>query len=83
MRINLQIHLNIEGNKSMSRGSFTVKREEDIPRIAYEWIRKIKRETGYRNTIIDKVIVNNEKDITDEVREIEQAQIDDELNLPF
>lgn len=58
-----------------SQGSFTVKKEEDIPALAYEWIKDIKKKTGYRKTVIDKVIANNEKDITEEVREINEAPI--------
>jgi hypothetical protein len=57
----------------MQSGSFTVMKEEDIPKIAYEWIRQIKRETGYRQTHIEKVIVDSEKDITEKVRAIEEA----------
>ncbi|WP_248892213.1 hypothetical protein [Bacillus methanolicus] len=67
----------LESNKLMQSESFTVKKVENIPSIAHEWIRQIKRETGYRDTIIEKVLVNNEEDITKEVREIDEAPIPD------
>jgi hypothetical protein len=77
MRINLQIHLDIEDQNVTRSGSFTVRKAEDIPEIAYEWIRQIKRETSYRDTHIEKVLVNSEKDITEEVRKIDEAPIPD------
>ncbi|MDE3841073.1 hypothetical protein C0966_17570 (plasmid) [Bacillus methanolicus] len=77
MIIHLKVHFDIEGNKLMQSGTFTVRKEEDIPTVAYKWIQKIKRETGYRDTRIDKVIVNNEKDITEEVRALDEAPIPD------
>ncbi|WP_248892086.1 hypothetical protein [Bacillus methanolicus] len=67
----------LKGNKLMQSGSFTVKKVENIPSIAHEWIRKIKRETGYRPTRIEKVFLNSEKDITEEVRAIDEAPIPD------
>ncbi|EIJ79094.1 hypothetical protein PB1_16094 [Bacillus methanolicus PB1] len=77
MKIKLTVHLDIEGQKLMQSGSFSARREEDIPGIAYEWIQQIKRETGYRDTRIEKVIVDNEKDITEEVRAINKTPIPD------
>jgi hypothetical protein len=59
----------------MQSGSFTVMKEEDIPKIAHEWIRQIKRETGYRSTHIEKVIVDIEKDIKEKVRALDEAAI--------
>lgn len=52
MRFNLCVHLDVEGQKLASQGSFTARREEDIPGIAHEWIQQKKRETGYRDTRI-------------------------------
>ncbi|MDE3840984.1 hypothetical protein C0966_17100 (plasmid) [Bacillus methanolicus] len=77
MRIKLTIHLDIDGNKLLQSGSFSARKEEDIPGIAYEWIQQIKRETGYRPTRIEKVIVNGEKDITEKVRTLDKAPIPD------
>lgn len=82
MYINLQLNLNIEGNRCSCGGDFKVWKEAEIPQLAFQWINKIKRETGYRTTIIEKVIWNNEKDITKDVIKLAQAPlpIDD---LPF
>ncbi|MDE3840758.1 hypothetical protein C0966_15890 [Bacillus methanolicus] len=77
MKIKLTIHLDIEGNKLMRSGYFTARREEDIPGIAHEWIRQIKRETGYRNTVIEKVVYNGEQDITEKVQALDKEHIPD------
>ncbi|AIE61732.1 hypothetical protein [Bacillus methanolicus] len=77
MKIKLTVHLDVEDQKLLQFGDFTVRKEEDIPGTAYEWICEIKKETGYRDTCINKVIVNNEKDITEEVREIDEEPIPD------
>ncbi|UQD53806.1 hypothetical protein C0971_09885 [Bacillus methanolicus] len=82
MKIKLTVHLDIEGNKLMQSGSFTVRKEEEIPGIAYEWIRQIKRDTGYRNTVIEKVVYNGEQDITEKVQALDKAPIPD-INLEF
>lgn len=80
MRVNIQIHYNIEGSRGLSRGEFNLK-EKDIPQFAHNWIERIKRETGYRKTIIEKVLVDNEKDIIEEVMKI--GNVIPEDNLPF
>jgi hypothetical protein len=68
MKFNLNVVLNIEGTNVVQGGEFYAKRKEDIPGIANEWVRKIKMDTGYRDTVIVEVLVNGETDITEEVR---------------
>jgi hypothetical protein len=68
MKFNLNVVLNIEGTNVVQGGEFYAKRKEDIAGIANEWIRKIKMDTGYRDTVIVEVLVNSETDITEEVR---------------
>lgn len=82
MRINLTIHLEVDGNRIRKEGSFTVRKEEDIPGFAYEWVKYTKKETGYRKTIIKKVILDNEHDITDHVRQLDDEHIPED-DLPF
>lgn len=48
---------------------------KEIPVVAYQYIQSIKRETGYRTTFIEKVMVNGKEDITAEVKEIENRPI--------
>lgn len=74
MRINLTIHLDIEGQKLSQSRSFPVQKEECIPTIAYKWIRQIKRKTGYKDTRIDKVVYNGEQDITEKVLTLVRRQ---------
>lgn len=82
MRIHLEVHLSIDGNRGLKRGVFNVKREADIVQLAYNWVKYTKKETGYRKTIIEKVTWNEENDITDQVRQLDQVPIQD-LDLPF
>lgn len=77
MKIVIRVDLSIDGVRSLKSGQFILRRKEDIPNVAYEWIRQIKRETGYRQTEILKVIYDGDKDITDEVKKIDEAPIPD------
>ncbi len=82
MKIVLKVQLNIEGNRSTKGGEFNVRREEDIPQLAYDWVKYTKKETGYRKTIIEKVIWDEDNDITELVRQLDNAPIPD-IDLPF
>lgn len=48
--------------------------------VAYEWIQKQMKETGFRETVIEKVTWDEEHNITDEVKRIHPVINDD---LPF
>lgn len=88
MKIIIETRLNIEGNRNMRRGEFFVNDRDfnadphfTVGIIAYEWIEKQKAETGQRTTIVEKVIWNDEHDITELVKEIRPLEpVDD---LPF
>lgn len=87
MNILLETHLNIEGSRVMRRSNFKVnskdfKNDPDFTSavIAYEWIQEQKKETGFQDTIIEKVIYDNEYDITELVKKIRPVIYDD---LPF
>ncbi|MDF2791845.1 MAG: hypothetical protein K0S80_4947 [Neobacillus sp.] len=80
MKIILKVQLNIEGSRLTQGGEFTTRNKDDIPIVAFEWIQRIKMDTGYRKTIIEKITWNEENDITDDVRKIRKEVIDD---LPF
>jgi hypothetical protein len=77
MRFNLQLSLDIEGNSTYVRGEYTARSKADIPSVAYRQINKIKRETGYRSTYIEKVVVNKMDDITELVKNLENRPIPD------
>lgn len=77
MRVVLEIDLNIHGTKLRQGGEFNLRYNQSIPEFAYSWIQQTKRETGYRPTIIEKVILNGSEDITDQVRAIESRPIPD------
>lgn len=71
MEFNLEVYLKIEDTGIFSGGYLKARNKSEIPRVAYQYIQSIKRETGYRTTKIEKVIVNGTEDITEEVKEIE------------
>ncbi|MFB3162550.1 hypothetical protein ABLO26_14380 [Neobacillus sp. 179-J 1A1 HS] len=75
MYFNLEVHLCIEGTRMLSKGRYAARRNSEIPLLAYQVVRSIKRETGYRTTLIEKVIVNGTEDITEEVKKIESMPI--------
>lgn len=55
----------------LSKGRFAARNQSEILLIAYQVVRNIKRETGYRTTLIEQVIVNGSKDITEDVKKFE------------
>ncbi|MFB3166625.1 hypothetical protein P5G62_005840 [Neobacillus sp. 179-C4.2 HS] len=75
MYFNLEVHLCIEGTRMLSKGRYAARRNSEIPLLAYQVVRSIKRETGYRTTLIEKVIVNGTEDISEEVKKIESMPI--------
>ncbi|WP_370225311.1 hypothetical protein [Cytobacillus sp.] len=88
MRVVIQTILNFEGNRGFRNGEFHVRDSEfkkdpnfAVAVVAYEWIQQQKRESGYRETIIEKVTWNEQNDITQIVREIEPVLPEDDL--PF
>lgn len=80
MRITIDIHLVINGTRTLKSAEFNVYKEDNIPRVAHDWIRQTRRETGYygKDSIIEKVIWNADNDITDQVRAIDEAPIPDD-----
>jgi hypothetical protein len=88
VKVLIEIHLTIEGTGNSVAGDFTVnnrdfKKDPDFTCavIAYEWIQKLKYDTGFRETTIDEVTWNQENDITELVKKIKPIIADD--NLPF
>jgi hypothetical protein len=75
VEFNIDFYINIEGTSNVLKGSFKARNKRDIPRVAYEYIKSVKHETGYRPTVIEKVIVNGSEDITDSVVGIENQPI--------
>jgi hypothetical protein len=77
MKASINVHLVVNGTRLLKRGVFNVLRSEDIPKVAHEWIRRIRRETGYygADSLIEKVIVDGDRDITFEVKVIDEAPL--------
>ncbi|WP_237562775.1 hypothetical protein [Bacillus dakarensis] len=88
MKISIEVHLNIEGQRMISQGSFEVNSQSFCadPSFtaaieAYRLLEKIKNETGHRKTILEKATYNGTNDITKTVKEI--RPVVDDSNLPF
>jgi hypothetical protein len=79
IQITIDLHLVVNGTRTALSGHFQARYTNDIPNMAYEWIRKVRRETGYP-AVIEKVFYNGDKDITDVVKQLDEAPIPD---LPF
>jgi hypothetical protein len=77
MKASIDVHLVVNGTRTLKRGDFNVLRSEDIPKVAHDWIRRIRRETGYygEDSLIEKIIVDGDQDITDKVKEIDEAPL--------
>lgn len=85
MKVNLEIHTQINGSRGLRGGAFSVipsdfKKDPDWTAViaAYEWIREIKRQHPY-DVVIEKIIYNGENDITELVSKV-RPKIDE---LPF
>jgi hypothetical protein len=70
MRVNLEVNLIIDGNRLMQSGEFFCRRKEEIPTVALGFIKEIKMATGYRETIIEKITVNGQENITEIVKRL-------------
>jgi hypothetical protein len=79
MRITIDVHMRINGTRTLQSSYFDVYKEELIPKIAYDWIKQIRFETGYygKDSIIEKIVYNSDKDITLSVKELDEAPIPD------
>lgn len=89
MNITIQIMYTSDyDSKLMQKGSFPVntyhykqKPDKEATRVAFEWWKLIKHDLSYR-VEIDEVIYNGEHDITELVKQLDNAPIPD-LDLPF
>lgn len=88
MKVQIEVHLIIEGTGYLRRGPLDVDPveyvqdpETAIIKTAYEFISEIKSRTGYRETVIEKVIYDGKHDITELVRNY-RPFVDDSI-LPF
>lgn len=70
VQFNLEFHINIGGSGMFSKGHFYARKNTEIPKVAYSYLKNIKRETGYRTMILEKVILNGTEDITKEIKKL-------------
>jgi hypothetical protein len=77
MEFNLEVQMKIGGTGVLSGGRFRAHNQKEIPKVAHQYIRQIKYDTGYRDTVIEKVTVDGTEDITSAVIEIDTQAIPD------
>jgi hypothetical protein len=77
MKASIDVYMIVNGTKSLKRGEWQVRDATEIPKVAYEWIMRIRKETGYygNDSLIEKVIVDGDKDITFEVKVIDETPL--------
>lgn len=73
MNIHIEVHFKINGIGVLRKGSFRIKNDE--VHTAYDFICQMQRDYPY-DLILRKVIVNGDKDITDEVKKMFVAPLD-------
>jgi hypothetical protein len=76
MKASIDLHLIINGVRTVKRGEFQIRWNEDVSVVAHNWVRLIRKETGH-HAVIEKVIVDGDKDVTGKVKEIDEAPIPD------
>jgi hypothetical protein len=62
----VEMHYLIDGDRNMSSNRFMCRRHE-LPCKISGWLKSIKMETGYRKTVVEKIILNGSKDIPGEI----------------
>ncbi|WGG47698.1 hypothetical protein [Rossellomorea sp. DA94] len=82
MRFNLSVSLSIDGIGNKAGGTFYARANNEVVKVAYDYVRSIKMQTGMRHTVIEEVIVNSEHDITEDVKNYREYDPDFD-NLPF
>ena len=89
MNINIQIFYTsdldskIKQSASFPVNTYQFKRDphKEAARVTFEWWKLIKKNMSYR-VILEKVIYNGEHDITELVKQLDNAPIPD-IDLPF
>lgn len=76
MKIHIRIdYITASGTKVMQRGNFRVDKhkdiEEEITRVAYDWLKKIRKEMFVDNVV--SILVDDEFNITDEVLALDES----------
>jgi hypothetical protein len=67
VKYHVDLYVAIDGNRLNQSNTFYCDRSVLVVRVS-EWLRKIKYDTGYRETVLESVMVNREFDIAEEVR---------------
>jgi hypothetical protein len=67
MKFQVDLYVIIDGNRLNQSYTFYCDRSVLVDRVS-EWLRKIKYDTGYRETVLERVMVNREFDIAEEVK---------------
>jgi hypothetical protein len=67
VKFHIDLYVVIDGNRLNQSNTFYCDRSVLVDR-ASEWVRDIKHDTGYRETVLESVMINREFDIAEEVK---------------
>ncbi|CAN7380534.1 hypothetical protein [Rossellomorea sp. LjRoot5] len=71
----VEMHYLIDGHRNMSSNRFRCRRNE-LPGKISGWLKNIRMETGYRKTVVEKIILNGSEDIAEEIMNYKSDQDD-------
>jgi hypothetical protein len=76
----LDLHIRIDGTGILRFNQFRCRRDK-LPELVSKWKYTVWREHGCRNMEVERIMVNNEEDIKDEVKKFENDM--GRSDLPF
>ncbi|WP_341356630.1 hypothetical protein [Rossellomorea sp. y25] len=80
MNFDMKLHIKIEDTGILRFNRFSCRRDK-LPELASKWKYQVWREHGCREMLVEKILVNEDEDIKDEVKEYEENE--GRGHLPF
>jgi hypothetical protein len=80
VKFHVDLYVVIDGNRLNQSNTFYCDRSVLVDRVS-EWFREIKYDTGYRETVLESVMINREFDIAEKVRSFRRQY--KKVFLPF
>ncbi|NMH68629.1 hypothetical protein HF072_07520 [Bacillus sp. RO3] len=73
MKYDMKLHMRIEDTGILRFNQFNCRRDK-LPELASKWKYQVWKEHGCRDMLVEKILVNDEEDIKDEVKEYEKKR---------
>ncbi|MCA1058131.1 hypothetical protein LCL96_04260 [Rossellomorea aquimaris] len=71
MNFDMKLHISIEDTGILRFNRFSCRRDK-LPELASKWKYQVWREHGCREMLVEKILVNEDEDIKEEVKEYEE-----------